>query len=478
MDNSSRKGPSDPKAKSLKVVIPLKKTAKESAKAISAGMTAAERGYFKKLAAMYLTPGETEDNGLEISPNSAPAQVCVRHFKRVLDIDAATHPNGFRVVMLPNLFTPGFVSEPGGNLLPLAGTGRLTGVGNFEVDPVVSLTNIGSSKIVFTDETGRQVVTRFVDITDGAGVARNALPITLTTGNRLTVSYRNNMSLALATPIVSVLAKIAGGNWVQLDAQLAPKGTTIVVNLVLAATYDALAITVGSGNSRYLPFSFELGTAAGQLTMGGATSLNPAFGEQIIDNDVVTGRVISMSVLATNTSSDLYNGGNIACGRVPNRFDPFGNVATQISGLPDNRGYLGPAKTGGYVVWLPSQFDEFEIDNLSKKAVAYDDAEYIVVQVPNWPAGATFRLRFDWIVEFYTPNQIFEKVITPPRTPEFEMFFHFVLSMPAGTCNPDHKDLFRRAIKMARDTYAQIGGHYEKYKPFYDAAASALMMLL
>jgi hypothetical protein len=140
------------------------------------------------------------------------------------------------------------------------------------------------------------------------------------------------------------------------------------------------------------------------------------------------------------------------------------------------------ASEGAFVTWMPSQFDEFEVDTLANKHLQLKDAEYIIIKVAGWnpPAGTTasFRLQFDWIIEFYTPNQLFEKVITPPNTPEFEALYHLLLSMDAATCNPGHLDQLRSLIGSGLNGLSSGLEFYGKHRELINGIISLASTLL
>lgn len=431
------------------------------------GLNPTQKQYAKQL----LTPIVCDASGLLVSPSSYPSQVCVRHLHRTVDIDTNTPAfvNGFTVVMSPDILQPVYVSAAANGLLPSGGAGVCAMNARLLHHSGGSL----SAEAKVTDRNQNDAVIAWKLIPDS--VALNYLGFNVTPGpaSPMTISITNT---GPSPRLYRAFYKVAGP-WVAMFANSIAPGETLFVAFTTLLNTSAFAVNVddsAAGDSAKILYSFN----SMQIITAATETLVPGFERFVIDNEVGTGRVISMSILATNTSPALSNGGNINVARVPASYSSFQNIAQRISVLPENRRYQGPASLGGYCTWMPSQYDEYEIDNIPEKVLAYQQSEYLLLNVSGWtpPAGSvsSFRLQFDWIVEFYTPNQIFEKVITPPMTDEFRTLFYMLLSSPAATCNPEHESTYKDLIKQGIH-YAYSGAKWAAENKELILAALAIL---
>lgn len=443
----------------------------------SAAVAKLASGEYIDYAKQFLLPIDAT-GPLRVTPSNYPSQVCSRHIHQVVDVSSATlaYANGFTVLMNPNLFAPGFISSAlAANITPaipdlIAVRGTLVSSPN---DSTVLLT---VAKV--TEPDGKEKFIQLKNITDSAALTLagfNLAPALMT----LRGEYVNKCSIPHTLYIAT---KVAGGAFVTIGPYQTGPDESVTFNAVLPANTDAIVFRLGGavGGKSFGDINFTLGSS--QLLSDNIQTFAPAFDRFVLDNDVSSGRVVSMSVLATNTSPELANGGTVNAGRVPRSFNPANLVASQLSALPSNRRYQGSAKDGAYVSWMPSQFDEFEIDSVANKRAELSDSEYLIVNVAGWnpPAGTTasFRIQFDWIVEFYTPNQLFEKVITPAMTPAFTSLFHALLSMDAATCNPGHLDLLKKMLGKGVMVGKKGMKFYGEHQVIIDSILSKLAMVL
>lgn len=431
--------------------------------------------YFSKLATQMIMPSMA-GNGLVPSPNSTPSQVCVRRIRKTFNVSSASaaYSSGFTVAMFPDLFNPGYVSSIADVLIPVPPSAVSINsyyewdVAGPSMDSGFAVAKGGDSKCVAT----------LRQISDAALVSRLGYNLTPLAASACSVLHDNYTDSPIT---LHTMYKVTGGNWTILGTDNIGANSFVSVKYTLPLNTDAIAIvpatTVMGGRGSTL-----IGITVGQFASPASASLTNAFESFVIDNNIKTGRVISMSLLCTNTSPAIANGGNVSAGRVPHGFNPILNVPQELSGLPENRRYQGPASTGAYVSWMPSQFDEFEIDNIPNKRKSYSQSEYLIVQVAGWapPAGTTasFVIYCDWLVEFFTPNQVFEKVLTPPRSEEFDILFHALLSMPAATCNPEHGKLVKDLLRKGGESVRSGLQFYDKNKAAINTVLALMMKLL
>lgn len=421
-----------------------------------------------------------------VSPAQGSCQLCARHIHRTVDIGSGTYPGGFTAVMSPDLFNPGFYTAAANIIIPPAAPGTLSGSGNISGDGSgpgpQSAINCG---IWWSDNSGNKVLTFTQNITDSAAVTYAGVPLVPVP---VATNYLINMKAVEGPVHIATYSKIAGGPWVSRQDNTLAKNQEVSVGGTFPINTDSIAFTfLDTDADSYPKCKFAIGINSAQVSALGTSSYAPAFKQQAFDNNITVGRVVSMSLLATNTSPDVARGGNINAARCPRSIKMFNqNIAQDISGLPENRRYQGPASEGAYVWWMPAQLDELEPDGVELKAQAYDNAEFLIVNVQGWAPGAglgnaSMRLQFDWLVEFYTPSQAFEKIQTPPMMDEFELLLHRLLMMPAATCNPGHKDLWpglkktlRQGVSYGKEAYA----FYNRHQDLFNSIAAALLAAL
>jgi len=214
-----------------------------------------------------------------------------------------------------------------------------------------------------------------------------------------------------------------------------------------------------------LAYDVDFSITAGAVTINAARLLVPAFSEAISDYEISRGRVTSLSMLITNNSSALSKGGSIAAGRVPVSVDPFGDVTEQLSRLPPNKVWVRDAEHGAYCWWMPNTDEQANVSEVQNFRVNYSEADYLLAQVRDWPVGASIKVTFRWCVEFYSPDQIFEKEHTPCLTEAYRVHRHILGLMPAATCNPEHeknfKDYLHTAIQWGKDGASWVADNKE-----------------
>jgi len=378
--------------------------------------------------------------------------------------------------MFPDLFMPGFVSSAAGALVPPGGTGPISISGPITFDADV----FKSCAFIVSDNAGNTQRISLAPIADGAGTTYYSMAITASGAVQWTMDITNSSATSKVTPSirVSTLAAAGAGAWSSAYYQPLAENGFIATSISVPAGTCYIGFSSTNGGGKGVKFDFKFASPNNQVLCAPGTSIGPAFARYIVDTGIVYGRVLSMSILATNTSDSNHNGGNINAGRVPNSFDPFSDPVAQLSVLPSNRRYQGPAATGAYVTWIPSQLDEFSIDGLSQKREQLNESEYLYLKVDGWPAGAVFKLQFDWIVEFYTPAQAFEKVYPPPITDEFRLLYYYWALHPAAMCNPVHESDWKTFAKSVVGKLSQARDFYKRHEGTIDALGSIASSLL
>lgn len=433
-------------------------------------------------ATQLVLPGYTA--APRVLPNSAPSQVCARVYRRVVDVSQATS-NHLRVVMLPDLFNPGYVSTNNLVSIPTAAPGplSLTGVIQTTTDSPAAAVNFPASVFkAFAADTNSVIPTssagHYGDFNSADGYGRG-FPANIPSGSVVSAVFKNASNTKVTAKVsLYVQYNNAGAETTTRVSQLAVgENESASVNYVVPPTTDNRLISifwVVGNSSKEITLKVEFGFTSAQVTSGAGVPFSPAFSRQIIDNRVSHGRVTAMSLYCQCTTAPLNATGNINCGRVPYTFNPLADMSAQLSALPKNRAYQGKFQDGAFVTWLPSQLEECEVNEVPEMSRILDTAEFIALEIPNWIAGATARLEFVWSVEFYTPNQNFDKILTPPRTPEWNALYYALLSLDAAHCNPEHEETIKDYIRKVTQGIAKAVSWWNEHSETLIAAGEAI----
>jgi hypothetical protein len=371
----------------------------------------------------------------------------------------------FSVVMSPDLFMPGFVTNSLATVIPVA-PGRLDLSARYtEQLAVAAPGNHGVFEGKFSSAAD-SLLAKTAQITDGIGTTREGFNFVST--STLNWLLTNKTSHTVSCDLWFL---VTGTNLWTLQASVSILSQFMTSG---ASGTNITAVSVGNftgievSNLHKGSFSLELTSGTAQHTSAAEIAFAPAFAKRIDQLKITDGRVISMSMKITNTSSALSRGGNISIGRVPSSFNPYSNISLAMSRLPSNRRYQDAAETGGYAFWLPEQTDEWDFDSIERKKAAYLDANYLLAHVNGLPAGASFRLTFAWSVEFYTESEDYTKLDCPVTSPTWNEVQRLLMQMDAACCNPESASIFKRFLNSGVRSIQGARDHYYANQETYD----------
>lgn len=420
-------------------------------------------------------------------PASAQAQVCTRIIRKNFVIGAQNLSADGRaaVVITPNLFGPAFILRPGSTLLPQA-PAPFSIAGDFRSGLVKGATGLGE----FKSGDGAQSALAEQQVINLAGDTRTAWDISFTSNTHITCVIKK---AAQHNAYVRVRYYAGtGGAW----------GAGGVTQPLSSLGVDTQTVFTVPAGSRYFGFWFEdqngnpilgdntvkitahfgVGDAgeAVQATLGGTVDhLFQEIPEYILDSNIETGCVNGVSVLVSNSSSELNKQGEIFAARVsPDILLEWSTIVDAIAALPDNRRYIGLAETGAYAWWMADSVSTCNPVPIAEYQAAIRKQESLIVYVKGLPATATFNVQIAWNVSFYTRNQLFEKIVTPPITDEWNAVYHALAQLPAASCNPEHESLFRSLAKRAFSAANGVYDHYQEHQKVYDGLVAILMSML
>jgi len=409
------------------------------------------------------------------SPNSFPAQVSTRVFTQSVTLKTATLGSEATLLLTPDLLMPAFVSFATPVNFPVAhGPMDIKARYDFDQPNNAVLAGSGAKLISLVDGTA---VAPISPVTDGAGTVKLGFSVVKDTqvGNNIFVTIVNKRKSSQSSATYQVWYKISSTNHWQLNQTTPPVAWgASYQNQIGYNSNDIDAVAVHGTNSTQYDVEWHFSDT--QVISDSGQVLRPALEKQVIADDITNARVTAMAVLVTNVTPVLNRGGNVSIGRVPNDFAPFGaDVQSRMAKLPKNRRHIGDAAVGGYTWWLPSTYDEFELDNYANLEEAYRNSEYLLCKLSGLSDDAVFIVTVSTIVEFYSPNIIFEKRLTPIFSSEIHNLFHILSMMPAASCNPSHaemfKDLVTRGVELGKRAYQ----HYQDNSALYNSIGKLLL---
>jgi hypothetical protein len=280
----------------------------------------------------------------------------------------------------------------------------------------------------------------------------------------LEVTIGSTMSLAVS--------KFSQMDMFDLSGSLAyaiNSGGEIAVWSVAAGTYYVVFYTVSPGGGIWCQ------DGANSMTVTGhGMSQFPMFEPHWIEDSKVSHyRIAAMSMLLTYTGNEYNNGGIIASARTRGVYgyeqDPYSTIVK----LTRNQ-YHGALREGAYSFWIPG--DLSELDFLGPGETP--EAPTVLVAAGNFddPNGS-LELTLTYVVEFYSPLQIFEQRVFPAMTDDFTMTWHYLATLESSTCNPKHVEMIKGFLKKFGNAAGQFAGWLAKNPEVVAAAKAAIMAL-
>lgn len=414
---------------------------------------------------------------------------CTRVFKRVVTIDSSKiiqtgdYAGSCLIALPPNPEMPGYTTEAGTVLIPaepsqvrcvLSGfsfRGGSTGPLNAHAR-VADYVTKEEAVIPF-----RQITVDSATFSGFAVAAENAMTC------RVTVTNKGNKIFRF-------------GVWDATAANWERRAMTETLNYNVPQTIDFTSRAgmqhigfrlwkVASDDPYYddsgvkIPISvvLELGYAgsndACQVSSSEEIQLYKGIGEFVTDSAISHARLTAVGALLKNTTAPINRQGNIMVTRAPfHILSELANLSEAISRLPQNRRYVGQAENGGYGWWFPASQTTQAFAEIHEARQNLLDDELLLFYVSGLKTGSetSFSLEIHWILEFYSPSQVFEKIAPPPITVRWLEMQRVLAMAPAASCNPEHEGLFKSVLQKGRDAY----NHYKEHQALYDGLFTAL----
>jgi len=449
-----------------------------SRKALGSGVNDTYDRMCQKATKQIMDPGSIGEPIM--IPDYASQARCVRKFTKRINVTSSDPgcASGFTICAFPSLKVP-ICWSGAATALPTAGPGSLVLNGQMNCD---ASNVIVSSTVEANDLNGNNLLCQLVPLVHGGtsyygltlhsvGGSANGVSLLITTEGSKTEAKAN---LTFYTALTADVAWTARSVFQIFDGN----STTLEIG---SWAFDHIAFGF-SGSNKGHHVDFKITTNANaplQLTTAALNDL----GNTVITEALSTaqgGRLVAMSVLASNTSPEISNGGTIYAARVPRPLSPFAVPADIAVMTPQKDLYKGGANTGGYCWWLPRENSQTTYASLKEFESQMLDEPYLYVNVSGWGGAAvsSFSIEINYVVEFFEPSQLFEKRSPPARLPEWELYARSLNLAPAASCNPTHRELFRDLLVKGKSGLDSAVDHYRDHKAVYDTIFSTLMGLL
>jgi hypothetical protein len=369
----------------------------------------------EKWARMLVSPSDHLDR----APSSTPFLASKARFVRSLDVPYASTDNGyFTVAAFPNAQNAYALSTTPAAFPPAPVALSLTSISHAHTD--LNSSYLSNAICAISDaNTGVALGTApFQDLGVLDATLSGVNGIRITTYQNTNYSFNVRLNSSLITAMYLRLGRVNPDFTITYSSALAAyTNPTLALNNGAGVTGIAYVIQmVGNTvapitNKSDTLFSIYANLLSAQIPAGlnGTTSFNLVASELAETGRVTHQRCTAMSMLVTNMSSALNNGGEIVIGRVPAATIASGvpsTIMTTIKQLPEERYWRsGAIKDGGYSWWLPDDLASYEPTPVASPQIP----ENILVASCKIVPDGIVRVILTYCFEFYTPVQLFAR---------------------------------------------------------------------
>lgn len=430
-------------------------------------------------------------------PDEAEHPRCARVFRRTITINSenilASGPDtGSCLIMLPaDPEMPGYTTVQGESLLPAAPGQLMIKYHHLRFAGSSAGLLLGEADITTFEETPQNAKTPLKAITLG-GVSRSGVHIAAAGAGTCKCTV---MSMAdVSKPRRAGVYTATAAGWT-LKAQSSILVKNSPQTLDFTTDNNCVAVAVGflnagnddpyyesEGHDASAAVTLELGVVGSndsyQFSSLDEKVLYNGIEKFITENSITKARLTAVGALLTNTSPLLERGGNISVARAdPSIVSEFSDIQGAISRLPENRRYTGDAAKGGYVWWFPGSASSQNLKDISEARSDLIHDKVLLFYLTGLGVGegksTSFLLTINWVVEFYSNKQAFEKLQPPPINQKWLAMQYTLSVAPACTCNPEHEGLFNQILNKGRAAYE----HYKENEALYNSLLVAISSL-
>lgn len=463
----------------------VKKNAKKQIRKRVVPQLEGQNNFYSQCASQFVVP---EDSVGILIPDEAAAPRCVRRFKTFFDVRSDTPglENGIRVVARASLQDP-VLYTGSSNLFPATpGPMSITGSG-FIASTATQFAGVGSQQSLWTPSVfvarvgEEEQAGQFDVLQDGAGTGFNAIRL-------------SNVAVGPGLVKLALLLKSTDKGSIRLDicGRSTSTGLWVLIETVMVTAYQ-IEVDIGQLDYTELGFNYTgtavtshhvlhyavytLSEALIQLNMITTTALTGSHVTQRLSEDAQGARLTGMSLMISNTSSQLASGGDAYAARVPAEVSYFSAPATIQQNVPPTHFMNGIASEGCYAWWLPKERPAMGFLDLDEAQTQLQNEDYLFASLEGWGGNgyvSTARVTVVYMVEFFDKSQFFEKRIPPLVNDRWREVMAALAHAPAATHNPSHENL-KRLVQRMVNAGSTVFGHYKKYQSLYDGLFSGLL---
>lgn len=402
-------------------------------------------------------------------PADSPVTVSVARFNFVREITYAnTVAGAFAVIATPAVKDP-LIIQSLNPRYPSAGDTPLSGATmGLVYAGVPGDTGVPSAGylIVSDNLTGQKVVAQTLQ----TQVGHKSWAIVLPAGNVIRVGAVNKGNavrnvrpfyLVNGAWVAGTTLNLMGGQGLNASDYTVPAGNTLTAFTLILTDANGTATdpdkgwgAVGDIEMSALFNSGHVDPASGPGTVGEFVS-----DELAEQGQLQNVRVTAMSMLVSPIGQWANIGGEIVMARtLTSNIVGSANVNELMQNLQqlneDGRPWINvPTKDGCYGWWLPDDSSSYAPHPYAQAA---DGAENVLVCAGVMSAGNSVRIVATYVVEFYSPKQVFVKKSTPSLDGPYLEAMRLLKRMPAVSTNEDHDSLISRIKMSVRNMLAQV----------------------
>jgi len=170
-------------------------------------------------------------------------------------------------------------------------------------------------------------------------------------------------------------------------------------------------------------------------------------------------RITALAAKVTFFGSDIYNEGGVAGARVYPGWTPFrdgiDSAWDAVAQLPVNS-YDGRIQQGAHCFWIPIDVKELDFRSPNSDLQSFDLSRFWFV-VKGLNADASLRVELDVVVEFYSPEPVYNHDPTPYMSDKYgEILYYLGMQSPVGD-NPGHLARLANIAKTVAKGVAMAG---------------------
>ena len=377
---------------------------------------------------------------------------------RTIDLVSATdtHDGDFAIIARPSLVDP-ILRVDSSDRLPSVGTDRLllSGIFTFLDDSTeVGKPEAGHCSVALgTDPYSAQ---RMLHLAPEGSPVTNAFRFTVDGNSSIIWSIHNPHDKGLYCRISRY-----GASWTAGANTNIPGRSTIDIGMSGFGGVDQTAWTMVLTDSNNNPInpqsklnvSFSANALLGFIPASdGSTIVGSFVDRSLVDAaHVSNARVTAMSVLVTNMASATNDGGEIvtACTRqeIAFRSQNVSDLMSNIKNLPEtNRWYSGNVSNGGYTFYAPDDLESYEPNDYGHLNIQ----DNCCLVAGTLDPGGKVRVTIVYVVEFYTPSQLFKRRIGPAWDSQYKHALQILLAGRMASGNEEHETMVKRITKSLK----------------------------